>query len=96
MIFNPDSPNFTLTFLHILFISLKGFLNSVIYGFTGNAGSVLYAYAINQLHKFNLCTDVIVSSPIEDQEPNQTTLSKNEVLDVPGASLSYERGVSQL
>jgi hypothetical protein len=53
-----SNPDFTLLFLHTAFESIKGCANSVIYGYTGNAGSTLKRFLLQRAHGCGLCLNI--------------------------------------
>lgn len=74
----PQNPSFVLSLLHLIFVSLKGVVNSVIYGYTGNAGSTLKSWLLDKLHGCRLCLSVSSTDPSYDDKID----SRNEVLHV--------------
>jgi hypothetical protein len=78
-----SEPSFTLLFLHTAFESIKGCANSVIYGYTGNAGSTLKRFVIVNLQTIGLCTHVQLEEEMADLEADPSPGAESAELDAP-------------
>ena len=82
IISNPNNPNYTLTALHVLGVSLKGVFNSFIYGYNGHAGAALYHWVVSVFQHFGFCMNVIATDPFPEEETNpyEIPLEKEKVM----------------